>query len=238
MMAKRMKPWTRTEAIHHQRVALTSDRVLRHRRRFLGFALLAFVTGFMGGCMPPGPPPSAPITPAPSTPPARGPIGRITELIGTVTLNGVQTQVGALVFNGDKLRTNPGGDATVDLFGHGSVQVGENTDPYFSLRQDGCLVIQVLFGWILPDGSRFCVIHSDGPEVVLNSRALIHVLPARVDVTVLQGTVRVGRVTLALRGEQVTITRGVISPTVRLDDMRLRAYLGRFSRIKEAPRVQ
>ena len=195
-------------------------------RRALNRGLLVAAVAAFVGCEPVRPGPSPPPSPPP---PSRRQIGRMTEVGGHVTLTSGPARAGAPVFDSDKVSTASDGHVTVDLFGYGSVELGDNTDPRFSIRQDGCLLIHFFFGVASLDGSRFCLVEPGGAELFFSTRALVHAAPPQTVVMVLQGSVRVRGVVVGTN-QRLVITRGTPGRPEPLNPRELNSYLQRFRR--------
>ena len=183
------------------------------------------LAALMTSCAPLGPAgPSSQPPSQPSGPPAAGPRQLGTVAAGSVTRNGAPMAAGGPILERDDVRT-AGNEATIQLFGHGSVRLSQGTDTAFQLRQDGCLVVQFIAGFLLVDGSKICVIDPSGTEAFFGSKGTVELSGQQLVVTHLEGRIQVRGAVLSQRGQQITIKGASVQAVRPLQEPELRTYL-------------
>jgi len=146
---------------------------------------------------------------------------------GLVHLNGRQATNGKTVYERDQLSTGAGSGALVEFAG-GSIQLDENTDPWFEWKKNehgqNCLYFHIEFGqvWVVNDRRLVCF---DSPH---SGGGIYSIVNIRVDrlataITVFEGQVRVTRpASQLLRArEDVAVERNRIGPVRVLADREL-----------------
>src|SRR3954471_23226404 len=132
-----------------------------------------------------------------------------------VTVNGAPAATGMTIYSGDLVVTGPESSAKAILFAGGSVQLDENTDPWFQdfVLQGYKCIVQVILnsGQAAVDGSNACVSH--GPNFAYPSSEFIFRVDSRgVTLTVTEGLVMAGgsQWTAVAAGTQATLTGGSV----------------------------
>lgn len=175
---------------------------------------------------------SAPPRPLdPAATPSGPALGAVTVVQPEVTVNRRPVHDTVPLYDGDKVATNAKGRAHIDLPGRGAVDLLENTDPYFFIREGACVLVRLLYGRGRIRGRDICVENEQHDHITMNSEVYLETDREQTAITVLDGTVRLRtardgtEVTLS-QGERITIVNRVmsripVSPT-QLDAIRQR----------------
>ena len=171
-------------------------------------------------------------------------IGTVQALQGPdVTVGGRAATLNMPVRVGEMVRTGPGSTVTVGFSRGGVMQLGENTDPIFTLIKEGvCLLIQMFTGHAQLDSGGQCV-EVDTPEsgAFIGTKLEIRVEGGRTTFKVLDGRINVAskvnlqRKTVVATGQQTVVTRAKVDPPRVLPQVELRNLNDNFLKIRVPP---
>ena len=148
-----------------------------------------------------------------------------------VTLNGAPAATGMTIYSGDLVVTGPESSAKAILFAGGSVQLDENTDPWFQdfVWQGYKCIVQVILnsGEAAIDGSNACVSH--GPNFAYPSSEFVFRVDRGGDtLTVTEGHVMAGGAqwTTVTAGTQASLAGGRVVAQRQVSAEEIRRIIG------------